>query len=136
VQLVDRGAPATNAASTFDFSDFGALGGDTDSRNEIDPMGAKAGEDLPIFHGRDRAFSFEVFNFSGEDDLLPVQVASSSPPPNTTLSQFVNEAPPKTRPRGDSIIFDPSSFQDGGIHEKNALDKARQKEMAELAPLN
>ncbi len=26
------------------------------------------------------------------------------------------------RPRGDSLIFDPASFQDGGIHEKNALE--------------
>ncbi len=128
-------ALATNPASTFDFSDFGVLGGDTDSRNEIEPMGEKSAEDLPIFQGRDRAFSFEVFNFSGDDDLLPVQVSSSSPLPTPTLAP-VNEDAPKTRPRGDSIIFDPSSFQDGGIHEKNALEKARQKEMAELAPLN
>lgn len=98
-------------------------------------MGAKSGEDLPIFQGRDRAFSFEVFNFSGDDDLLPVQVASSSPLHTSTLAP-VNEDVVKTRPRGDSIIFDPSSFQDGGIHEKNALEKARQKELVELAPLN
>jgi hypothetical protein len=122
-------------ASTFDFSDFGVLGGESDMRNEIEPMGAKSGEDLPIFQSRDRAFSFEVFNFSGDDDLLPVQVASSSPLHTPTLAP-VNEDTPKTRPRGDSIIFDPSSFQDGGIHEKNALEKARQKELAELAPLN
>lgn len=30
-----------------------------------------------------------------------------------------------SRPRGDSIIFDPASFQDGGIHEQTALEKVR-----------
>ena len=122
-------------ASTFDFSDLGVLGGDTDSKNENDPMGTRGTDDLAIFQGRDRAFSFEVFNFSADDDLLPVQVSSSSPIHTPTLAP-VNEDAPRTRPRGDSIIFDPSSFQDGGIHEKNALEKARLRELTELAPLN
>ena len=39
-----------------------------------------------------------------------------------------------SRPRGDSIIFDPASFQDGGIHEKNALEKARFKDLLQVAP--
>ena len=33
------------------------------------------------------------------------------------------------RPRGDSIIFDPVSFTDGGIHEENALQRLRQNSL-------
>lgn len=80
-------------------------------------------DDLPIFQGRDRAFSFEVFNFTGGDDLLPLTSESSASMPSTALF-LVNEDAPVSRPRGDSIIFDPISFQEGGIHEKNALEKA------------
>ena len=90
-----------------------------------------------------------MFNFAsgGTDDLcLPNPttsgVASSSSQqtitqgPPASLTQITGDAiaqqtlPPKRgRPRGDSIIFDPVSFQDGGIHEKNALEKARLKEL-------
>lgn len=83
---------------------------------------------MPIFQGRDRAFSFEVFNFAGGDDLLPNPVQSSSMLQTAPLAPVNVEAPAK-RPRGDSIIFDPASFQDGGIHEKNALEKARFKDL-------
>ena len=100
------------AASTFDFSDLSSIaGGNADNK-------ASADSDLPIFQGRDRAFSFEVFNFAGGDDLLPNPVSSYSMPQAPSLAP-VNVEAPSRRPRGDSIIFDPSSFQDGGIHEKN-----------------
>jgi len=113
--------------STFDFSDLSSMnGGNVDNK-------ASADSDLPIFQGRDRAFSFEVFNFAGGDDLLPNPASSSSmlqPPPLAP----VNVEAPTRRPRGDSIIFDPASFQDGGIHEKNALEKARLKDLLPIAP--
>jgi hypothetical protein len=65
--------------------------------------------------GRDRAFSFECFAFGiNEDEPLP--------PLDHGSSAIVTLDHPG-RPRGDSIIFDPSSFQDGGIHEQTALEK-------------
>ena len=94
---------------------------------------ASTDSDLPIFQSRDRAFSFEVFNFGGDDDLLPNPVSSSSMLQAPSLAPVSVEAPTR-RPRGDSIIFDPASFQDGGIHEKNALEKARLKELLVVAP--
>lgn len=113
-------------ASTFDFSDLSSItGGNADK--------ASADTDLPIFQGRDRAFSFEVFNFAGGDDLLPNPVSSSSMLQAPSLGPVNVEAPTR-RPRGDSIIFDPASFQDGGIHEKNALEKARLKDLLPIAP--
>jgi hypothetical protein len=84
---------------------------------------ASSADDLPIFQGRDRAFSFEVFNFTGGDDLLPLPAETCTSIVSTALLP-VNEEAPMWRPRGDSIIFDPISFQEGGIHEKNALEKA------------
>ena len=105
------------------FSDLGTIAGidisEAEDRDHQAPM-ASSSDDLPIFQGRDRAFSFEVFNFSEGADLLPVSVESSAPGHNTVLAP-VSEEPPRARPRGDSIIFDPTSFQDGGIHETNAL---------------
>ncbi|MGK3761434.1 MAG: hypothetical protein ACI8RD_013752 [Bacillariaceae sp.] len=95
---------------------------------------SQSADDLPIFQGRDRAFSFEVFNFAGgDDDLLPNPVSSSSLLQAPALAPVSTEAPMR-RPRGDSIIFDPASFQDGGIHEKNALEKARLKELLQVPP--
>ena len=89
--------------------------------------------DLPIFQGRDRAFSFEVFNFAGGDDLLPNPVNGSQMLQAPSLAPVTVDAP-TSRPRGDSIIFDPASFQEGGIHEKNALEKARMRDLAPSAP--
>jgi len=59
---------------------------------------------------RDRGLSFELFSFGVNEDeasLLHPDILSNG------------------RPRGDSIIFDPLSFSDGGIHEANALLKSR-----------
>jgi len=107
-----------------------------DSHNKSN--GSQPADDLPIFQGRDRAFSFEVFNFAGgecSDDLLPNPVASSSFLQVPALAPVSTEAPTR-RPRGDSIIFDPTSFQDGGIHEKNALEKARLNELLQVGSTN
>eukprot|EP00534_Pseudo-nitzschia_fraudulenta_P012997 CAMPEP_0201218372 /NCGR_PEP_ID=MMETSP0851-20130426/190543_1 /ASSEMBLY_ACC=CAM_ASM_000631 /TAXON_ID=183588 /ORGANISM="Pseudo-nitzschia fraudulenta, Strain WWA7" /LENGTH=629 /DNA_ID=CAMNT_0047508053 /DNA_START=33 /DNA_END=1919 /DNA_ORIENTATION=+ len=114
--------------STFDFSDLSSITG-----GNVDNNKASADSDLPIFQGRDRAFSFEVFNFAGGDDLLPNPVSSSSMLQAPSLAPVNVEAPTR-RPRGDSIIFDPASFQDGGIHEKNALEKARLKDLPPMDP--
>ena len=112
--------------STFDFSDLNSItGGNTDK--------VSSDADLPIFQGRDRAFSFEVFNFAGGDDLLPNPVNGSQMLQAPSLAPVAVEAP-TSRPRGDSIIFDPASFQEGGIHEKNALEKARMRDMIPSAP--
>lgn len=62
--------------------------------------------------GRDRAMSFEFFSFGiNADEPLP-------PAPELTVSEV---QPVFMRPRGDSIIFDPDSFRDGGILEEHAL---------------
>ena len=53
--------------------------------------------------------------------MLPAQVESAAP--GSSLAPVSEEAP-GSRPRGDSIIFDPSSFQEGGIHEQHALERA------------
>lgn len=64
---------------------------------------------------RDRGFSFDFFSFGiNEDEPLPPVPTSSSP-----LLQ--------NRPRGDSIIFDPTSFREGGIHEASALLHIKQE---------
>jgi len=55
---------------------------------------------------RDRGFSFEFFSFQTDDN------------PN---NNDVTSATASRRERGDSIIFDPMSFNDGGIHEESAL---------------
>jgi hypothetical protein len=62
---------------------------------------------------RDRAMSFELFSF----DQNPSSSIDSLLGKSTDI--FVG------RPRGDSIIFDPISFKDGGIHEVDALRKFR-----------
>lgn len=60
---------------------------------------------------RSRAMSFEFFSLGiNADEPLP---------PVTDLEEAVGQII-QQRPRGDSIIFDPVSFQDGGIHEEKA----------------
>lgn len=84
---------------------------------------APASADLPLVTGggRDRAFSFECFAFGiNADEPLPPLADQPAQQHDVSLVQqqdFVT----LPRPRGDSIIFDPSSFQEGGIHEENAL---------------
>mmetsp|Transcript_11809 Transcript_11809/g.28295 ORF Transcript_11809/g.28295 Transcript_11809/m.28295 type:complete len:705 (-) Transcript_11809:572-2686(-) len=116
--------------STFDFSD---LGSELRVKNEVDTnaLPPQPADDLQLFPGRDRAFSFEVFNFSGDDDLLHSTGHSVEGSHLTSIDEGVHS----TRPRGDSIIFDPCSFQDGGIHEQNALDYGRVDELQHMAPL-
>ncbi|KAL7572534.1 hypothetical protein ACA910_000357 [Epithemia clementina (nom. ined.)] len=113
---------------------------------------ANTGDLLPSSSagGRGRAFSFECFAFgiSADEPLPPLGGDTSSEAPTTTSSSgkheghesfpiAVGDDPPRPdeeissgsgyggRPRGESIIFDPSSFQEGGIHEQSALETAR-----------
>mmetsp|Transcript_39320 Transcript_39320/g.95148 ORF Transcript_39320/g.95148 Transcript_39320/m.95148 type:complete len:229 (-) Transcript_39320:5-691(-) len=81
--------------------------------------------DFPVLH-RDRAFSFDLFNFTHDDLLSSGGHPSELPHPGAPALLDDISPMPHPRPRGDSIIFDPVSFQDGGIHEKNALSKARE----------
>jgi len=63
-------------------------------------------------YGRSRAMSFEFFSLGiNADEPLP----PANMEPTLTSEQVIIQ-----RPRGDSIIFDPVSFQDGGIHEEKA----------------
>lgn len=66
--------------------------------------------DIPMYRGR--GLSFELFSFGLS---------------NETSNDLNSEALTGGRPRGDSIIFDPISFSDGGIHEETALRKLRRK---------
>lgn len=70
--------------------------------------------------GRNRAYSFECFAFgiNAEEPLPPLDASSSA----------------MARPRGDSIIFDPSSFHEGGIHEQKALGGTESKPPAQTKP--
>lgn len=66
--------------------------------------------ELPLGGSRPRTFSFECYSFGiNADEPLPP----------------LDDSMPPGRPRGDSIIFDPSSFHDGGIHEQSALERSR-----------
>jgi hypothetical protein len=79
-----------------------------------DASAPSATSDVVAGESRDRAFSFECFAFGiNADEPLP------------PMMQTRNEEEDTGRPRGDSIIFDPSSFQDGGIHEQSALFRVR-----------
>jgi CCT motif len=81
-------------------------------------------------NSRNRAYSFECFAFGiNADEPLPPLEQSTS---NAALVYNGNNANgasvpqhrldlARGRPRGDSIIFDPVSFQDGGILEQHAL---------------
>lgn len=65
---------------------------------------------------RDRGMSFELFSF----DQNASSCSSTDPLVGKSTEVFVGG-----RPRGDSIIFDPISFKEGGIHEVDALRKFR-----------
>lgn len=70
------------------------------------PEGTSADIVFPTGTGRDRAMSFEFFSFG---------INADEPLPDTDISKS------STRPRGDSIIFDPCSFRDGGILEESSI---------------
>ena len=76
---------------------------------------------------RDRGFSFEFFSFGidADEDLPPIP------------DSLVGSMPTGNRVRGDSIIFDPTSFCDGGIHEESALmHTSAKREIINPAPVS
>jgi len=86
--------------------------------------------DTSSYQTRTRGMSFELFSFTHYD------IPSSSD--HVDLN---DEALNGGRPRGDSIIFDPVSFTDGGIHEESALQRSRRnsivlEERDEIALMN
>ena len=99
--------------STFvDAVGLDLLGGDGPDTG--DDHAADDDDDDSVPHGRNRAFSFECFAFGiNADEPLPPLEQS-----NADIKM------PWGRPRGDSIIFDPVSFQDGGILEQHAFERA------------
>eukprot|EP00584_Thalassiosira_punctigera_P019239 CAMPEP_0172549516 /NCGR_PEP_ID=MMETSP1067-20121228/18574_1 /TAXON_ID=265564 ORGANISM="Thalassiosira punctigera, Strain Tpunct2005C2" /NCGR_SAMPLE_ID=MMETSP1067 /ASSEMBLY_ACC=CAM_ASM_000444 /LENGTH=537 /DNA_ID=CAMNT_0013336909 /DNA_START=328 /DNA_END=1937 /DNA_ORIENTATION=+ len=100
---------------------------------------------------RDRGFSFECFTFGINHDEPPPQVPAAAEPVSVaplpsrvasrprgdsimwdpaSLDGGVHESPAVgNRLRGDSIIFNPTSFCDGGIHETWALDQIQQTQL-------
>jgi hypothetical protein len=93
--------PITSSSSNVEKKHAGT--GQNQSENE---------QDASMSYCRNRGMSFELFNFA-HGEILP----SSDP------VDLKEEALNGGRPRGDSIIFDPVSFSDGGIHEENALQR-------------
>lgn len=107
--------------------------------------------------GRNRAFSFEFFSFLADEApssilfdgantisaTLPMEDDMPDPIMSTSMGgidddpRFDDDVPYNSRrPRGDSIIFDPVSFQDGGIHETNALAKVGRSESVSSSNLS
>jgi hypothetical protein len=90
--------------------------------NESKQIPPRVKEETEAFNvvPRDRGMSFELFSFGmNEFDAAPLY-----PSFDEYNMQVI------TRPRGDSIIFDPISFNDGGIHEINALRRARRNSIS------
>ena len=97
---------------------------------------------------RGRGYSLDFFSFGiNEDELLPSVSSVDIGTPQITSNPLslnqedprnnqnfdnnaINDFDSKLRPRGDSIIFDPSSFGEGGIHEANALERLRRPSIA------
>eukprot|EP00588_Corethron_pennatum_P012685 CAMPEP_0194267046 /NCGR_PEP_ID=MMETSP0169-20130528/1723_1 /TAXON_ID=218684 /ORGANISM="Corethron pennatum, Strain L29A3" /LENGTH=375 /DNA_ID=CAMNT_0039007847 /DNA_START=344 /DNA_END=1471 /DNA_ORIENTATION=+ len=86
------------------------------------------------FQIRDRGISFEFFSLGNDDDpfILPPEKDHKSNGlnlkfiPQPTTSMKVTRADSITslkRPRGDSIIFDPTCFSDGGILEQKTISQ-------------
>lgn len=77
------------------------------------------------FLRRDRGFSFEFFSFGNDDEPLP-------PTPllmcDSNDGKQINSISIGNRLRGDSIIFDPISFCDGGVHDTSALLHIKQED--------
>ncbi len=127
--------------STSAINTMTGSGGATSNHNHHDIIGSSSSGG----GGRNRAFSFECFAFgiNADEPLPPLEHPTSTMnvTPMTHVSSCSNISQkdihnnnnnnyhssklydsqhphvPEQRPRGDSIIFDPASFQDGGIHE-------------------
>mmetsp|Transcript_8900 Transcript_8900/g.13280 ORF Transcript_8900/g.13280 Transcript_8900/m.13280 type:complete len:760 (+) Transcript_8900:159-2438(+) len=82
--------------------------------NQTNYNEAELSQETTIQPARCRGMSFELFSFTQHESL-----------PSSDPADLKEEALNGGRPRGDSIIFDPVSFSDGGIHEETALQRSR-----------
>ncbi len=87
---------------------------DVSISNQTNYNEAEIGQETSIQPARCRGMSFELFSFAQNESL-----------PSSDPADLKEEALNGGRPRGDSIIFDPVSFSDGGIHEETALQRSR-----------
>lgn len=102
---------------------------DYDALNQNNQSEVESGQYSSMPNVRGRGMSFELFAFNQHESL-----------PSDPID-LKEEALNGGRPRGDSIIFDPVSFSDGGIHEENALQRIRRNSVVlddtdELALMN
>lgn len=97
----------------------------------LPPLSGDAGTNNAIkkTSQRDRGFSFEFFSFQADELDDEVNVTELMLGGTTTMSSGIQQ-----RPRGESIIFDPTSFDEGGIHEERAL-QLRQQDAATSSSL-
>ena len=107
------------------------------NKNEEQKSGKKSDntEGLPSFRGRGYSLDFFAFGMNEDEPIPPTPVTSADEAGvnaglNTSEDAVINDFDAKLRPRGDSIIFDPSSFGEGGIHEANALERSRRPSIA------
>lgn len=116
VSAVDINPPARGRIFSMDLDpsvlDFvGSVVDDHNNDKNVSFKGDVADNAMSSSFRRDRGFSFEFFSFGidANEDLPPIP------------DSLVGSVPSGGRLRGDSIIFDPTSFCDGGIHEESAL---------------
>lgn len=104
--------------SVLDF--VGSVVDDHNNEKNVSFKGDVADNAMSNSFRRDRGFSFEFFSFGidANEDLPPIP------------DSLVGSMPSGNRLRGDSIIFDPTSFCDGGIHEESALMHTTQQEIS------
>jgi len=122
---VDVNPPARGRIFSMDLDpsvlDFvGSVVDDHNNEKNVSFKGDVADNAMGNSLRRDRGFSFEFFSFGidANEDLPPIP------------DSLVGSMPSGNRLRGDSIIFDPTSFCDGGIHEESALMHTTKQELS------
>lgn len=127
---VDINLPARGRIFSMDLDpsvlDFvGSVVDDHNNDKNVSFKGDVADNAMSSSFRRDRGFSFEFFSFGidANEDLPPIP------------DSLVGSVPSGNRLRGDSIIFDPTSFCDGGIHEESALMHTTTKQELSADPV-
>jgi hypothetical protein len=125
VSVVDINPPARGRIFSMDLDpsvlDFvGSVVDDHINEKNVSFKGDVADNAMSNSFRRDRGFSFEFFSFGidANEDLPPIP------------ESLIGSMPSDNRLRGDSIIFDPTSFLDGGIHEEYALMHTTQQDIS------
>jgi len=125
VSALDINPPARGRIFSMDLDpsvlDFvGSVVDDHNNDKNVSFKGDVADNPMSSSFRRDRGFSFEFFSFGidANEDLPPIP------------ESFAGSVPSGNRLRGDSIIFDPTSFCDGGIHEESALMHTTRQEIS------